>query len=449
MLGSDWKSFEAAAMRVRILNHHEWWGEMTYKIDPNVFRSLACAAQGRTGLLPRLQQLVWETSNDDIYPYISLFLSPTITNLVVSVTNGNVASDRMRFSLLASLVSRCSSVRSLELRSLELCARPEGNTEYSWRDLFSNHSSSAFASFSLWTSLDVVNLNDVDLSTLADVLAGLAVLTTLKLNCCRIIDPLSPSTVQGFPMLQHLTMDGNDIDSCLHVLKRMSCTPLVHLDLRVTISRESQWAELFRILPDRISRDSLATVSFRSPIQDNSGRSVPMCFQTVSPLLQFRRVAQFTHSVLPRSCSSLDLGDSDVACIAKAWPCLNMLAIHSPVSVTVSSRLTLRAFIPLVKYCPDLEALSMKINATTVDDYDGKGLYSGRLRKLCMFDSPIGDLARVAALISDIFPYVELSSISVIFPRSDMEDLRKLRRKWDEVGRIIVAAQRKEAKQTK
>ena len=156
---------------MRILDHREEW-EIPYKVDPNIFRSLACAAQG-TKLLPQLQQLTWETYNDDIYPYISLFLSPTITKLVVSVTTGNLASDRMRFSLLASLVSRCPSVRSLKL-----CARQEGSTEYSWRDLFSNHSSSVFASFSLWASLDVVNLDNVDLSILTDVLAGLAVLKT-------------------------------------------------------------------------------------------------------------------------------------------------------------------------------------------------------------------------------------------------------------------------------
>ena len=414
-----------------------------YKADPNVFRSLACAAQGRTGLLPRLQQLTWQTPNDDIYPYIFLFFSPTLTNMDVYVTTGNIASDRMRFSLLASLVPRCPSVRSLRL-----CARP-GSTIHSHRDLFSNHSTSAFASFSLWTSLDVLTLENIDLSTLTDVLAGLAVLTTLKLHYCQTIDPLSPSTVQGFPMLRHLSMHGSDIDSYMHVFKRMSCTPLVHLNLHgVDAPRESQWAELFRILPGKISRDTLATVSFNSLIQDNSGRSVPLRFQTISPLLQFRRITQLSHYAVPGTCSSLDLGDSDIACIAKAWPCLKTLVLCSPVAVPVSSRLTLRALIALAKYCPELEALEMKINATGVDDYDEKGLYGSRLRTLCVFDSQIDDhdVARVAAFISDIFPYVKLTS-SPVSPLEEME--KKLRCKWEEVGRVIAAAQCKEANQKK
>ena len=52
MLGSDLESFKAAARRVRILDHREEW-EIPYKVDPNIFRSLACAAQG-TKLLPQL-----------------------------------------------------------------------------------------------------------------------------------------------------------------------------------------------------------------------------------------------------------------------------------------------------------------------------------------------------------------------------------------------------------
>lgn len=86
----------------------------------------------------------------------------------------------------------------------------------------------------------------------------------------------------------------------------------------------------------------------------------------------------------------------------------------------------------------------MKINATTVDDYDEKGLYGGRLRGLCVYDSPIEDPARVAAFISDIFPYVKLTSILFV-PCNNIE--KKFKRKWNEVERIIAAAQSQEANQ--
>jgi hypothetical protein len=390
------------------------------------------------GLLPRLQQLTWEMSDDDIYPYISLFLSPTITNLTVYITTGDIASDRVRFSLLTSLVSQCPNVRSVQLESL-------GITVHSWRDLFSGHSSSACALFSLWTRLCSLTLNHMDLSTLTDVLAGLPVLKTFKIHNCRTIDPLSPSTVKGFPMLQHLDMYGSNVDCYLHVLKRMSCTPLVNLVLYVVgASHESQWVELFSILPNGILHDSLAIVTIRGLVQNDSGHPVPIRFQIMSPLLQFRRISHLTND--GSKYSALDLDDNDVACIAQAWPCLTSFSIRPTKYIMVPSRLTLRALIPFVKYCPKLETLSIKINATIIDDYEekpGKGLYGDRLQKLNVFDSPIDDPARVAAFLSDIFPNVR--NISSTVRGAEMPVVGP---KWDEVERLIpvfAAVRRQEA----
>ena len=290
----------------------------------------------------------------------------------------------------------------------------------------------------------------MDLSTLTGALAGLPVLTTLKIHDCRAIDPLSPSTVTGFPMLQYLGMYGSDVDCFLHVLKRMFCTPLVELDLRVVgASREFQCIELFSILPNGISHDTLAIVSIQGLVQDDSEHPVPTRFQIMSPLLQFRRISHLVYGGLAGG-SALGLDDNDVACIAQAWPCLTAFSIRPTISI-VPSRLTLRALIPFVKYCPKLETLSMKINATIIDDYEekpGKDLYGGRFEKFFLSDSPIDDLARVAAFLSDIFPNVrEIYSTAM-----SKRDVVVLMPKWDEVGRLIpvfAAVWRQEANRKK
>jgi len=221
----------------------------------------------------------------------------------------------------------------------------------------------------------------------------------------------------------------------------MSCTPLVRLHLRIVgTSCESQWVELFSILPNGISHDSLATMWFSSPTD------FPLRFQTISPLLQFRCISHLTcaQAVVGLN-AGLDLDDSDVACIAKAWPCLKFISICPPGSVP--SRLTLRALIPFAEYCPELEDLSMKMNATAVElnDYEekpGKGLYGSRLWRIHVFDSPIGNPACVAAFISDICPNVRRIS-SAFGP-----DERKPSRKWYEVRRnapLFAAVRRQEA----
>ena len=217
---------------------------MLDELDCGIFRLFACAARGRTRLLPHLQKLTWTTIDDEIYPYISLFLSPTMTSLDIYASGKEPASQIMRFSLLTSLVSQCPSLRTLKL---------EGGGEFSgqvisWGNLFSRYSVNACALFSLWEALSSLRLDRIDLCTVTDVLATLPALTKLNLTTCQAISdsPSAPSSVQGFPMLQHLCMYVCNMDSCLYVLKRMSPgTSLVYLELAVEgLPREYRWYEL-------------------------------------------------------------------------------------------------------------------------------------------------------------------------------------------------------------
>ncbi len=285
MLPSDWESFEVAAARVRVLEYTSdtrrdgGFGKV-YKLDCSIFRSFACAARGRTGLLPRLQRLTWTTIDDEIYPYISLFLSPTITSLDIDASSKEPASERMRFSLLASLVSQCPSLHSLKLRGGPAL---DGQIT-SCKSLFSRYSANACASFSLWESLSSLCLDHMDLGTLTEVLATLPALMKLQLSSCQTISdsPLTPSSVQGFPVLQHLCMEDCDIDSCLYVLRRMSRgMPLVYLELGVKgLPREYRWRELFNNLRAVISHDSLSIVYLSATKPTLDEREVLMLFFT-------------------------------------------------------------------------------------------------------------------------------------------------------------------------
>ncbi|KAF8349640.1 hypothetical protein F5887DRAFT_947356 [Amanita rubescens] len=415
MQPSDWKSFEAAAARVRVLGSPRRWEYRFYQFDSNIFKSLACASQGRARLLPRLQQLTWDTRSDDIYPYIFLFLTPTITHLTLCISTGNIASDRMRFSVLGSLVSQCPSMRSLELSA----RRSSLEDSHSWTDLFSGQASSA------------------DISTLTDVIAQLPVLTTLDLFACQTTKLLLSSSVMGFHALQHLIMSDCSIDSCLYVLKRMSCSPLSSLNLYVKVphpSNESRWTDLFSNLQKSISRDSLTIANFSIL---GSHLPIPLSFQSISPLLHFQNISKFCCD----GKSNLDLGDDDVIRIAKAWPRLKTFVIH-PWKLS-KPRLTLHALTTLAMHCPELEFLFISIDATTVVDYEdkqpGKGRFDSRLRHLSVDHSPIDDPGRVASFIADIFPNVTKVSVAC-------ESRAVNRQKWKEVERMlpVLAASRRQ-----
>ena len=410
-----------------------WDDAKIYKFHSNVLKSLACAAKGRTGsLLPRLQQLTWDTSCDE-YPYLSLFLTPTLTNLTVCIATGpgNIESDIMRCSVLGSLVSQCPSVRSLELWAMG------SNSAQSWTDLFSEQPSNASTLFSVWTGLDSLCFRQMDLSTLTDVIAQLPVLTTLKLHACQT-KLLPSSSVTGFPALRHLSMEDCSIDSCLYVLKRMSCSTLSSLVLHVKVpyaSNESRWTDLFSNLQKSISRDSLTIATF---FISGSQFPIPLSFQSISPLLHFQNISEFDCGG-----TNLDLGDDDVIRIAKAWPRLKTFMIDSSPNPS-KPRSTLHALATLAMHCPELEFLVISIDATIVIDYEdkgqpGKGRFDSRLRKLNVGHSPIDDPDRVAAFIADIFPNVTKMSVAC-------ESHAVNKQKWKEVERMlpVLAASRRQ-----
>lgn len=449
MLDSDWESFEAAAARVRVLEYtydpNRWRreGALVYELDCGIFRSFACAAGGRMRLLPQLQKLSWTTVDDEIYPYISLFLSSTITSLDIHAAGKEPASQRMRFSLLASLVSQCPSLRSLTLKG--------GGGFYdcliSWGSLFSRFSANACASLGKWGALSSLCLDHIDLCTVTEVLATLPALTKLELMTCKAISdlPSAPSSVQGFPVLQHLTIS-SDMDSCLYVLKRMSPgTPLVYLELAVKgIPRENRWYELFNNLKAVISRESLSIVYFSvfNAFLPERTQDVLMDLQTISPLLHFPHISEFKQGGL----CYLDLDDNGVALVARAWPRLKSFILRAG-----GVGLTHHAFLPFAKYCPELEVLAMTVDASNVSDHEERperGSLCAKLRELVVFHSKIDDSARVAAFISGIFPNVVEISFS-LFKNSTWQEPHNPT--WKDVEKLIpifAAVRRQEASHT-
>ena len=435
---SDWERFEIAAARVHILTHSDIVtanAKIYWQIDANIFRSLACAGQGRAKLLPRLRQLTWTVLNDDVYPHILLFLSPNIRDVTILMATGNAASDSMRFSLLTPLASQCPFIHSVALDG-------QGNSLISWRNLFSKHASGVCTLFTQWTGLGSLSLQKLDLGPLTNVLVGLPALTKLTLHACRTdVSTSSQNDIKGFRMLQHLFLDNCDFDSCLRVLKCMQCTPLTCVNIRVIGTPDQpQWAELFNELKNGALQDDLSIMSISS-WADNL-RNVLLSFQTISPLLSFQKLSQFRLYGL----CALDLGDGDIRRVAKAWPRLQVFKICPGGTRPEPPRSTVHTLVSFAKHCPQLESLALTINATTVPNYEekpGKGVCNTRLRELGVHDSTIANPGRVAAFISDIFPKVEKLKVSVTG-----EDQK---RKWKEVEKLIpvfAAVRRQETNKT-
>ncbi|RDB15063.1 hypothetical protein Hypma_005426 [Hypsizygus marmoreus] len=84
---------------------------------------------------------------------------------------------------------------------------------------------------------------------------------------------------------------------------------------------------------------------------------------TIRSLFKCREIVRLKF-MLPHS---LHLRESDVEVVARAWPCIQRLALNSMPNHLHSCVLTLDSLIPFARYCPDLEILALFIRADKLD----------------------------------------------------------------------------------
>ena len=88
-----------------------------------------------------------------------------------------------------------------------------------------------------------------------------------------------------------------------------------------------------------------------------------------------------------------------------SWPSLETLVLNAdPALLSLEPTLTLRAFVPFAKYCPNLRKLALFVNASAADIPDGEVGMMGRLRQLGVGVSCIAEEGPVALFLSRVCP---------------------------------------------
>jgi hypothetical protein len=152
---------------------------------------------------------------------------------------------------------------------------------------------------------------------------------------------------------------------------------------------------------------------------------------TLSPLFVFSNLT----SVTLKFHNSDDIDDNVMETLSKAWPRLQYLSLYLSVYTYPwkEPAVTLMGFIPLARYCSELEKLNIDIDAR-VDDYlleDSKqraGVRNTSLHSLEVRQSPINCSLPVIGFLWDIFP-----NISHLHYDSDDYVPLKYEEDWEEV----------------
>ncbi|KII93172.1 hypothetical protein PLICRDRAFT_151657 [Plicaturopsis crispa FD-325 SS-3] len=166
--------------------------------------------------------------------------------------------------------------------------------------------------------------------------------------------------------------------------------------------------------------------------------STTLPFATLVPLFSFPHLTDLEL----RLDHPLHLEDADLEKMARAWPALESVLIHSPTFWTGPSHLTLRGLANFINLAPGLRHLALYVDATTTANYSRSvhAAANDTITSITLGNSPIRDPVAVAAIFSGILP-----NLREIRYGSDEE--RQAR--WHEVEKSlrIFAAVREEERQ--
>ena len=371
-------------MRVRKFGLSLAAPSVLYLLGEGVYRALAFASVGRTPLLPRLTDLCPERpiDEDDKYPRIGLFLSPSIQNLKFIIDGETDYIVNAWLSLLPPLVSACPNLTHLSLL---------GRKSLPWQEIIFT-----ISAISHWSSLR-------HLTASSPSLRESELIKYLVENNAE--NPSMPKI--DFAKLERLDIVYSAIEFSIRLLDCMSQAGLQTLHVGFSNDlREDQWSKLFKAVQHGISCSSLRDIHISCNRKEiTSTPRASMTFDALLPLLAFTCLTQV--SLVNHG---FDLNDENLQIMASAWSCLQTLKLIT-LSLTYRSQITINGLSALVQHCPSLANLTIPFDASQAYLRAEGGPRNERILTLGVSHSPVGDLDTTAALLSDMFP--NLRSIDV------------------------------------
>lgn len=232
--------------------------------------------------------------------------------------------------------------------------------------------------------------------------------------------------VIGFTKLEHLDI----ISTVEFSIKLFHCMSQAHLQtLRVESSNDletHQWSELFKAVQQGISCSSLQHIHISRNHENIISASIT--FEALSPLLTFTCLTQviiINHG--------FDLDDENLQIMASAWTCLQALVLITLNPRHSQPRITINGLVSLVQHCPSLVDLTIAFDASQAYLRAEGGARSERIHTLGVSHSPIGDLDKVAALLSDMFPNLCFINVCQCWLKGGQLDHIGDRDAWKEV----------------
>ncbi|KAJ7174807.1 hypothetical protein C8R46DRAFT_1347847 [Mycena filopes] len=382
VISSDWDRLLLFARRVR-----------SFVLDenletPEAYETLALHFPQQS-IFPRLEKLDWFPVIPSYLGYVRLFLTPTITNLHLTIESFSdltiLSTAALTCPRLTEVGLGCISDAGLEPVSKFVCAL--------------HH----------LESLVVGCLDEA-------AFLHIARLPTLRYLWLMSSPRLGSITVKSdahfppFPALRKLKLESiDDLHTLLVFIGKSSLvevtivgrsfqsppTQAVSKQLYAALAHHCAHSPLQKLVLQRVSYTAIPNAG-HFDIYSVGG-------DTLEPLLVFRNfvVLHLSHS------AGFHLDDAMIGKMASAWSRIEILELTSHPSCRLPPRVTLEGLYAFATHCPSLESLTIAFDATIIPKIKINGKRSvvqDRLEFIDVAHSPIRKRRRVAKFLGAIFP---------------------------------------------
>lgn len=416
--------FHKYAQRVRLFSQYS-----TRPPQILIFRTLLSYSNGHP--LPKLEGLTWMPHEAEVFPYLRLFLCPSLKCLNISFD----ARHQEQFGFLSTIPVSSPSISSL---CIDL-------THYSI-SLDSASVEGFLDPLETWRNLSELQLRNVPLDGLLCT-AGIPKLKKLKVTLANVSEGLPPDSSQlqlhpllrtpdhPYPALEELGIwNIHNSGIALQFFRALKSVRLSRLDLGFTGHHDTldAFRSLFFSLGRCCDMGSLKVFQF-------SHHRLQFPFSVViEPLLTFTELREV------RICLEHAVGVSEkqMIQIASSWPHIELLHIApSAAAPSDPPSSTLLSLVPLANGCPKLRELSIWVNASDAatrrtlraNPGKAKGVRNSSLWSLNVGCSPISHKELVASFLFNIFPNLE-----DISPKYTQWNNSQHTRRWQYVAQVLL-----------
>ncbi|KAJ7697241.1 hypothetical protein B0H17DRAFT_1197640 [Mycena rosella] len=319
---------------------------------------MLAAAPPSAHFFPNLRTIYWTVNQPAWFPYVRLFLCPSIKTLMIGMF-----ATTAHLTLLRRLSTQCPLLEScIAQRSKLICEL---------------------------THLKTLNVHNLDQPAFA-YLAQLPSLTALAVSG---VPEFLPSRITmdppPFSNLRSVAFGSATHEFTTAFIAMNSWSLIAFRSSIISVPTAAQTAELYAMLASKCSHKTLAQLHLGGGARFDIQPLHPLeAYAVQSDALRSLGCFQNLQEVTLVPPGGFDIDDAMVEDLARAWPRIFSLQLGGSYR-SPSSRVTLHSLRALAAHCPNLGFLSLVFDASIVPDVPPE---RGALFRLDVSDSVLGDL---------------------------------------------------------